>query len=323
MFLKRTKTHTKSNTCVSTTNLLLICHRVVYFIDQKFKVMPPLGRMLKYIRGDKHLSKQAQQHSGSWFAGEHQARKAPKKCSRHHRERPECRAPRGPWRTQTRGRRGRCQNKRSDVRNGVSSRRASARLAPSLASSTLFQSHLWRGRSHPSAPPGSSAGSRPAGGRPRRRITKSLRTQSGWTVRKFSITIENYSGALILNSCTNVCVGSTHGAGVVFRNSLVHIGAIGPVDHDSRGGVTGNNKKVWVRYAGGSENGRHDTGSLDLWIISLLPEYFSFFFFPSLQNLCRLLSTTTITTLLCEKIHCGHGFPLLRSHLHWFEYVSY
>ena len=124
-----------------------------------------------------------------------------------------------------------------------------SKFSMTLASSALFQILLSRWRSRPSARLGSSVGSHPAGEQHIQSVNANM-----------------YSGALILHSCSNIC---THVPDVVFRNSLVHISTIGPVDHYPWCGVTAGNKIV--RWAGGSETSWENTPPPDQWIIQLLP----------------------------------------------------
>lgn len=114
--------------------------------------------------------------------------------------------PRGQWSTQTRDHWGRCQDKESKVRKRkILWTRFCAVLISgviscfmlSLASLTLFQSHLWLLRSHPSALPGNFLGSHPADERPVRSIKVCFK-ESVWMSRALK---NIYSRALI---CTLV-----------------------------------------------------------------------------------------------------------------------
>ncbi len=176
--------------------------------------------------------------------------------------------PRGRWSKQTHDRWGRCQDKESKQKKNlgkpdvvlfwclVSSLQEIHYLISdfilSLASSTLFQSHLWFLRSHPSALPGSFLGLHPAG-------------EHGSEIKKFALhtklfaVLSTFKQSVWENCKTFVqelwfallykyLRWGTHIPGVVFRNSLVHICTVRPVDQYSRGGVTGNKNMIQIGW---------------------------------------------------------------------------
>lgn len=118
----------------------------------------------------------------------------------------------------------------------------------SLASSTLFQSHLWFSRSHPSALPGSFLGSHPAGEHRVRYQKVCFKTSKSLQNKPFECRelgkrfIQELWFALLYRYLR----WGTHIPGVVFRNSLVHVCAVWSVDQYSRGGVTGNRNMIQI-----------------------------------------------------------------------------
>lgn len=139
------------------------CTSVSHVNKVKRKKISLCSRVLK------HLNQRVQQYSSTScfkpvtiFVYFQVLNEKQKSCSRHRWEKPECRALRGQWSTQTRGRWGRCQVKnRNTVVRIILLCRVGLVIFP-LTSSAPFQSRRWSLRSYPSAQPGSSAGSHPA-----------------------------------------------------------------------------------------------------------------------------------------------------------------